>query len=103
MDRLLKIQHPYPIISAALIGRLARDISVKGQGVGDTLVLHAFKDVVEASAKFGIRIILVDAKNDAAKNFYSKFGFKKMRTFTEGAYPMQCSFQLKLFGHLSVN
>jgi ribosomal protein S18 acetylase RimI-like enzyme len=72
-----------------LIGRLARDISVKGQGVGDTLVLHAFRDVVEASAKFGIRIILVDAKNEAAKNFYSKFGFKKTKTSSEGVYPMR--------------
>ena len=80
-------QHPYPMISAVIIGRLARDISAKGTGVGETLVLHAFESIVEASKRVGIKIILVDAKNEAAKNFYAKFGFKKIKSSVDGIYP----------------
>lgn len=39
------------------------------------IVLHAFESIAEASKRVGIKIILVDAKNEVAKKFYLKFGF----------------------------
>lgn len=63
---------PIPVI---LIGRLAVDSSVKGEGIGASLLREAVLKSFEVSQIIGARAILVHALSDAAVDFYTKFGF----------------------------
>lgn len=64
----------YPI-PAALIGRLAVDISCQGQGLGTELLVNALLRIVKASKEIGIYAVRVDAIDDKAKQFYLKHEF----------------------------
>lgn len=66
----------YDAIPAALIGRLARDERVKGQGLGELLLVDAIKRILGASRTLAVFAILVDAKDDRAVAFYESFGFR---------------------------
>ena len=63
---------PIPVI---VLGRLAVDLKVKGQGVGAGLLLHAIEQTLEAAKIAGIRALLVHAKDDASAEFYQYFKF----------------------------
>ncbi len=65
-------KHPVPV---ARMGRLAVDVSVKGQGLGKLLMVDAMKRVQTASELIGVYALLVDAKDESAKKFYLKYGF----------------------------
>lgn len=65
-------RHPVPV---ARMGRLAVDASTKGKGLGKLLMVDAMKRVQTASERIGVFALLVDAKDDSAKNFYLKYGF----------------------------
>ena len=64
----------YPI-PAALIGRLAVDISCQGEGLGTELLVNALSRIVRASSEIGIYAVRVDAIDDLAKQFYLKHEF----------------------------
>lgn len=66
---------PIPVI---LIGRLAVDQAFKGMGLGASLLQHALLKGLEASRIVGARAFIVDALDDDAERFYSKFGFALM-------------------------
>ncbi len=66
----------YPIVPAALIGRLAVSEKYQGQGLGSILLIDAFKRIVAASVNVATYAIIVDAKDDNAASFYEKFGFQ---------------------------
>ena len=68
-------KHPIP---AALIGRLAVNISVQGYGVGKMLIADAIKRVLAVSGEIAIYAVVVDAVNDDAHNFYQQFGFTRL-------------------------
>ena len=59
----------------ALIGRLAVDESVHGQGIGRLLLADAVKRTAVAGETVAIHALIVDAANDAARRFYESFGF----------------------------
>ena len=65
-------RHPVPV---ARMGRLAVDASTKRKGLGKLLMVDAMKRVQTASELIGVFALLVDAKDDSAKNFYFKYGF----------------------------
>lgn len=65
--------YPIPII---LLARLAIDKNQKGKGFGKNLLRDALLRAVRASEIAGLRAFLVHAKDEAAKAFYEKFGFK---------------------------
>jgi len=65
----------YDKISAALIGRLARDVRVRGEGIGDLLLADAVRRVLDAARSLAVFAIVVDAKDDRAVAFYRDFGF----------------------------
>ncbi|MBU2774330.1 N-acetyltransferase [Acidithiobacillus ferrooxidans] len=65
----------YPIPAIRLV-RLARNIVLKGQDVGELLLVDALSRMVSASDQVGVAVIVVDAKSDRAKSFYEKYGFK---------------------------
>lgn len=64
----------YPI-PAMLIGKLAVDNSMKGQGLGSELLVDALYRAVRAAQEIGIFAVRVDAIDLQAKNFYLKYEF----------------------------
>ncbi|MBX9687375.1 MAG: GNAT family N-acetyltransferase [Candidatus Obscuribacterales bacterium] len=66
-------KYPIPII---LLGRLAVDKGWSGKGLGNSLILDALQRALAASEIAGLRAVVVDAKDDAAKRFYEKRGFR---------------------------
>ncbi len=69
-------RHPVP---CTLIGRLAIDQSLRGHGLGCMLLADAIKRTMSASGILAIHAVIVDAKNNAAKQFYEGFGFAPMQ------------------------
>lgn len=63
---------PVPVV---VLGRLAVDKSMHGQGVGAGLLRDAVLRTLQAAKIAGVRAILVHAISDAAKRFYEKYGF----------------------------
>lgn len=84
-------------VPVVLIGRLAVDQSVQGQGVGALLLVDALRRSVQISEQVGIRAVEVDALDDAARNFYLKFGFRSLLDDPRHLFlPMQEIRKLKL-------
>ena len=65
----------YDRIGATLLGRLARDLTYKGQGVGELLLVDALRRALEMSRQIASAAVIVDAKDDKAHKFYLVFGF----------------------------
>lgn len=65
----------YDRIGATLLGRLARDLTCKGQGLGELLLLDALKRALAMSRDIASAAVVVDAKDNKAHNFYQDFGF----------------------------
>ncbi len=65
----------YDAIPAALIGPLARDKKVRGEGVGDLLLADAVRRVIGAARSLAVFAIVVEATDEKAAGFYRDFGF----------------------------
>ena len=65
----------YDAIPAALIGRLARDEKVRGEGVGALLLADAVRRVIGASRSLAVFAIVVEAMDEKAAVFYRDCGF----------------------------
>jgi len=65
-------RHPAPILR---IGRLAVDVQHQGKGTGQDMLAFALRLAVEFSQRVGLYAVVVDAKHDKAKAFYTKLGF----------------------------
>ncbi len=63
---------PIPVM---ILGRLAVDVSVQGQGIGRGLLKDAILRTLKAAQIAGIRAILVHALDETAAGFYRKHGF----------------------------
>ena len=70
-------KYPIPIM---MIARLAVDKGGSGKGLGNSLLLDAVRRALAASEIAGLRAVVVDAKDDAAKRFYEKRGFRAWPT-----------------------
>jgi GNAT superfamily N-acetyltransferase len=68
----------YPIPTAHM-GRLGVDLRVRGQGLGEFLLMDALKRILSAAERLGIYAIDVVAKNSPARNFYLKYGFIELK------------------------
>jgi GNAT superfamily N-acetyltransferase len=66
-------RHPIP---AMLLARLAVDESVQGEGIGATLLADSLERTLLVAEETGIRLLLVHAVNEEAKNFYLHYGFE---------------------------
>jgi GNAT superfamily N-acetyltransferase len=65
-------------IPAAVLARLAVDVSQQGQGVGTALLNDALVRVVRASEQVAVRAVVVHAIDDSAALFYVRFGFRRL-------------------------
>jgi GNAT superfamily N-acetyltransferase len=63
----------YPVVPAALLGRLAIDRSYQGKGLGGVLLGDALMRT--ARAELGVFAMVVDAKDEGAQRFYEHYGF----------------------------
>jgi GNAT superfamily N-acetyltransferase len=70
-------RHPIP---AALLARLAVDVSVQGRGIGAWLLRDAMLRTVSASEAVGIRVLPVHAFDADARRFYERHGFEASPT-----------------------
>jgi GNAT superfamily N-acetyltransferase len=66
---------PKIAVPVVLLGRLAVDRTVQGQGLGAHLLIDALRRTECLAEAVGIRAVEVDAIDDAARRFYLKFGF----------------------------
>lgn len=71
-------RHPKLDVPVVLLGRLAVDLKVQGEGLGAMLLIDALRRAAHISAEIGIRAVEVEAINDAARRFYAKFGFRTL-------------------------
>jgi len=65
----------YTDFPTTLLGRLAIDNSLKGQGYGAILLLDALNRSLKTSESVGTLAVVVDPIDEKAQNFYSKYGF----------------------------
>nr|WP_255737309.1 GNAT family N-acetyltransferase [Cognataquiflexum nitidum] len=73
-----------------LLGRLARDISQKGTGLGEFLLLDAlFRSFVLSNESIGAIAVVVDPINEKAVNFYSSYGFELLSDSGKMFLPMK--------------
>jgi predicted N-acetyltransferase YhbS len=70
-------RHPIP---AALLARLAVDVSVQRRGIGAWLLRDAMLRTLSASESVGIRVLLVHALDAGARRFYERHGFEASPT-----------------------
>jgi GNAT superfamily N-acetyltransferase len=62
-------------LPAILLGRMAVDSRHQGKGLGAAILKHFMTKAIEVSEKVGVRLVLVHAKNERAKDFYKHHGF----------------------------
>ncbi len=64
-------------IPAVLIGRLALDLSLRGQQLGAVLLADALERIVEATRTVAARLVVVDALHEDVAAFYERLGFRR--------------------------
>ncbi len=74
-NRLAKGIPRYPI-PVLLLARLAVDRLWQGKGLGAALVVDAMRRTLQVADIVGVRALLVHAKDEAARNFYTHLGFE---------------------------
>lgn len=67
-------------IPAILLAKLALDTSLQGQGLGAELMIHALTTIVAAARTAGGRLVVVDAVDENAANFYRAHDFRPLPT-----------------------
>jgi ribosomal protein S18 acetylase RimI-like enzyme len=65
-------RHPVPSV---ILARLAVDRAAQGQGLGETLLVDAFRRTLDLSESLGVHAVEVDAIDEQARAFYEKYGF----------------------------
>lgn len=67
-------------IPAVLLGRLAVDRRDQGAGLGSALLADAMRRAEAVAGQLGVRVLAVQAIDDAAKRFYEDRGFEPTKT-----------------------
>lgn len=66
-------------VPVTLLGRLARDITTKGLGIGEHLLIDALQRSYTISQKsIASMAVVVDPISEKAVEFYTKYGFKQL-------------------------
>lgn len=68
----------YPQVPATLLGRLAVHTRFRGRRLGELLLMDALKRALDGSRQVASAAVVVDAKNDAARAFYLRYGFLEL-------------------------
>jgi GNAT superfamily N-acetyltransferase len=68
-----------PLLPAILLGRLAIHVRYQGQRLGKVLLIDALQRSRVVAGQIGATFVVVDSKDDAARDFYERFGFRQFR------------------------
>ena len=83
----------YPVLPAALIGRLAVDHRYAGRSLGSALIYDAISRASRADP--AVFALIVDAKDRDAAKFYARFGFQAFSSRVLSHFlPMSTAIQL---------
>lgn len=78
-----------------LLGRLARDLKMKGAGLGEHLLLDAlFRSYTLSVKSIGAMAVVADPINQKAFEFYKKYGFEQLPDSKKMVLPMRTIKQL---------
>jgi len=72
-----------------LLGRLAIDLSIKGQGFGEIILLDALNRSLSVSENLGSIAVIVDPIDVQAQSFYAQYGFILLPTSGKMFLPMK--------------
>ncbi len=62
-------------VPAILLARMGVDSRHQGLGLGAALLKHFMLKAIEVARSVGVRVLLIHAKDENAKNFYEHYGF----------------------------
>ena len=82
-DRNRLPNYPVPAIR---MGRLAVSGTEQGKGHGDHLLAHAVARSLGLREQLGVCVLLVDALNEKAANFYRAYGFREATASSHALY-----------------
>lgn len=74
-DRTVCHNFVLAVTTITLLGRLARSIELRGQGIGEILLVDALKRALQNGAHVTSWATIVDAKDEQAAEFYKHYGF----------------------------
>jgi GNAT superfamily N-acetyltransferase len=74
-DEVAKKLPRYPNVPATLLGRLAVSLDFRGGGIGELLLVDAFKRVLGSIHEVASAVVVVDAKDERAREFYLRHDF----------------------------
>lgn len=85
----------YPQMPVTLLGRLAVDLSARGQGLGELLLMDALHRSLMHATHIAAMAVMVDAKDDVAAAFYRHYSFSPLPAHPRRLYlPMKTVAQL---------
>jgi len=84
-----KLVPKYPLVSCTLLGRLAIAKAEQGQGLGSILLADALLRAFESASTVGSSMVVVDALNEDAVNFYAAHGFVRLPDSLRLVTPMR--------------
>lgn len=84
-----KLVPKYPLVSCTLLGRLAIAKAEQGQGLGSILFADALLRAFESASTVGSSMVVVDALNEDAVNFYAAHGFVRLPDSLRLVTPMR--------------
>lgn len=74
-----KLASSYPNeVYCALISRLAVDLTEQNKGYGGVILIDAVKRIIAAAEDMPVPMIIIDAKNTKAKEWYKGYGFESL-------------------------
>lgn len=75
-DAVAKRMPRYPSVPAVRLGRLGVHVDAQGTGLGAHLLLNAMDRSLKSEVAWAA--FLVDAKDDTARSFYARYGFRPL-------------------------
>lgn len=84
-----KLPPSYGDLPTVLLGRLAIDKSIKGNGHGEILLIDALKKCLDISSSLGTIAVIVDPIDEKAQAFYYKYGFVLLPSSGKMFLPMK--------------
>jgi predicted GNAT family N-acyltransferase len=66
-------------LPATLLGRLAVDNNQKGKRLGELLLIDALRKSLEAATQVASLAVIVEALDESALSFYTKYGFQSFK------------------------
>lgn len=84
-----KLPSSYHSLPTVLLGRLAVDKKLQGQGIGKLLLIDSLKRCYDTSKTIGAFAVIVDPLDNEAESFYRKYGFIKLPDSGKMFLPMK--------------